>query len=206
MNSSNVIRQEKMLGQERRNRTILWLRLCGGIRELAARPWKSIPVVLLCVVFVFLWNIRDTLNAPFINSIPLLSTVCGYMIAVFIPLVFLLLLAGLLFLLGTPARARAVENSLLEIGFYSHYGNAPVLISCQRVKNTDVSVMAFYSLGVGMERWEKQGAEVQDALNVHFVEKLKYGGRNGRNRNIIVITAAHGAESARKGKLYDDDF
>ncbi|MGX8701805.1 SNF2-related protein [Caproiciproducens sp.] len=119
-----------------------------------------------------------------------------------------LFLVGLLLLLGTPFRARTVENSLLQIGLANRYGYAPALISCKRIKNTQVSVqvsvMEFYSLGVAMEIWETHRTEIQDALNVHFVEPIKYGGRNGRNRIIIVITAAPGAETQRKDVLYDE--
>lgn len=79
-----------------------------------------------------------------------------------------------------------------------------VLISCKRIKRTTVNVMSFYSLGVGMEHWKNESESIQDALDIHFVEPIKYGGRNGRNRNIIVITAAPGAETQRKDVLYDE--
>ncbi len=206
MNLTNIIHQEKVYAKKRRNRTILWLRLRSGIRELTARPWKGLSVALLCIAFILVWNIRDTLCRPFSNSIPLFSIVCGYLIAVSILLLFLLLLLGLLILLGMPYRAKAIEDNLLQIGLSNRYNHAPVLISRRRVKNTEVSVMAFYSLGVGMERWEKQGVEIQDALNVNFVESIKYGGRDGRNRNIIVITAAPGVGAHREDTLYDDEI
>ena len=202
MESKNIVHQTKVLAQRRRNRAILRLRLWSGVKE-AATTWKGVFVLLLCAAFIFLWNARDTL-VPFHSDIPLLITVWGYIIAVFILLLFLFLLVGLLLLLGTPFRAKAVESSLLQIGLANRYGYAPALISCKRIKNTQVNVMAFYSLGVAMEIWETHRAEIQDALNVHFVEPIKYGGKNGRNRNIIVITAAPGAETHRKDVLYDE--
>lgn len=205
MESKNIVHQAKILAQRRRNRSILRLRLWSGIKEVIAKPWKGILILLLCAAFIFLWNARDTL-VSFHSDIPLLITVWGYIITVLISLLFLLFLVGLLLLLGTSFRAKAVESSLLQIGLANRYGYAPALISCKRIKNTQVSVMAFYSLGVGTEKWETHSAEIQDALNVHFVEPIKYGGRNGRNCNIIVITAAPGAETQRKDVLYDDDF
>ncbi|TQI69031.1 hypothetical protein [Clostridium sp. KNHs216] len=205
MKSKNIVHQTKVLAHRRRNRSILRLRLWSGIKEVIAKPWKGILILLLCAAFIFLWSARDTL-VPFHSDIPLLITVWDYIIAAFIPLLFLLLLVGLLLLLGTPFRAKAVESSLLQIGLANRYGYAPALISCRRIKNTQVSVMAFYSLGVGTETWETHRTEIQDALNVHFVEPIKYGGRNGRNRNIIVITAAPGAEVRREDVLHDDEF
>lgn len=202
MELKNIVHQTKVLAQRRRNRAILRLRLWSGVKE-AATTWKGVFVLLLCAAFIFLWNARDTL-VPFHSDIPLLITVWSYIIDAFIPLLFLLLLVGLLILLGTPFLAKAVESSLLQIGLANRYGYAPALISCKRIKNTQVSVMVFYSLGVGTETWETHRAEIQDALNVHFVEPIKYGGRNGRNRNIIVIAAAPGAETHRKDVLYDE--
>ena len=203
MESKNIVHQTKVLAQRRRNRSILRLRLWSGIKEVIAKPWKGILILLLCAAFIFLWNARDTL-VPFHSDIPLLITVWSYIIVAFIPLLFLLLLVGLLLLLGTPFRAKAVESSLLQIGLANRYGYAPALISCKRIKNTQVSVMAFYSFGVAMEIWETHRTEIQDALNVHFVEPIKYGGKNGRNRNIIVIATAPGAETHRKDVLYDE--
>ena len=202
MELKNIVHQTKVLAQRRRNRAILRLRLWSGVKE-AATTWKGVFVLLLCAAFIFLWNARDTL-VPFHSDIPLLINVWSYIIDAFIPLLFLLLLVGLLILLGTPFLAKAVESSLLQIGLANRYGYAPALISCKRIKNTQVSVMVFYSLGVGTETWETHRAEIQDALNVHFVEPIKYGGRNGRNRNIIVIAAAPGAETHRKDVLYDE--
>ncbi|MVB11981.1 hypothetical protein CAFE_27100 [Caprobacter fermentans] len=205
MNSISIVQREKALVQRRRNRAILRLRLWSGIKGAISIPWKGILVLLLCVVFIFLWNIRDKL-VPFHSDIPLLSTLWGYIIAVFIPLFFMLLLVGLLFLLGTPSKAKEFEGKLLEIGLYSRYGHAPALISCKRIKGTDVSTFTFFSLGVGRERWQKESEAVKDVLDIHYTEPIKYGGKNGRKRDIIVITAAPGAETHREDVLYDDEI
>jgi hypothetical protein len=192
-----------LIAQKRRTRTILWLRLRSGIKDAVTKPWKGILVLSLCAAFIFLWNIRDKL-VPFHSDIKLLSTVWGYIVSVFIPLIFLLLLMGLLSLLGTPFRAKAFEEILLQIGFADRHGHAPVLISCKRIKGTAVSVMSFYSLGVGMERWRNEIESILDAIDMHLVRPIRYGGKKGRNRNIIVITAAPGAETRREDTLYDE--
>ncbi len=205
MDLNNISHQAKVLAQRRRNRTILRLRLWSGIREAITKPWKGISILLLCTAFMFLWNVRDTL-VPFHSNISLLIAVWGYIITVLIPLLFLLFLVGLLLLLGTPFRAKAVESSLLQIGLANRYEHPPALISRKRIKGTNVCTFTFFSLGVGMEKWETHRAEIQDALNIHFVESIKYGDRNGSNRNIIVITAAPGAETHREDVLYDNEI
>lgn len=202
MDLNNIARQSKILAQRRRNRAILRLRLWSGIKDAVTKPQKGILILLLCAAFVSIWNVRNKL-VPFHSDIPLLSTIWGYIIAVFLPLIFLLLLMGLLSLLGTPFRAKAVENSLLQIGLATRYDHPPALISRKRIKGTDVSIMTFYSLGVDKERWKKESEAIQDALNIHFVEPIRYG---GKNRNMIVITAAPGAETHREDVLYDDEI
>ncbi len=57
-----------------------------------------------------------------------------------------------------------------------------------------------------MERWKNNHTDIVDALDIHYVEPINYGGRNGRNRNIIVITAAPKAETHREDALYDDEI
>ncbi len=119
MDSNNIIHQTKVLAQRRRNRIILRLCLWSGIKE-AATTWKGISILLLCIAFIYLWNSRDTL-VLFHSDISLLITVWDYIIAVFIPLLFLLLLTGVLLLMGTPVQAKSYENRLMEVGFYSRY-------------------------------------------------------------------------------------
>lgn len=204
MNLSNIPQRAKALTQQRRKRVILRLRLWAGIKAIAVAPLKALTVLLLGALFIFLWNVRSIFSRPFQSSPPLLVAIFDYAVALFIPLLFLLLLAGLLYLLGLPAKARAVEDALGEIGLTSRYGHAPALISSQRVKGTSASVLTFFSLGIGLERWQAGRSEIEDALNIHLLEALAYGGRNGNNRNIIVLTAAPGTPKRREEALYDE--
>lgn len=187
----------------KRIRAISLLRLKSGFTNFTS--WKGIPFLLLCAAFAVAWNMRGNL-VPFDGNSPLLLTIYGYIIAFLIPAVFVLLLAGLLLLLTKPKQAGKMEDCFLQIGLVDHCGYPPTLISRKRVKNTSVNIMVFYSLGIGREMWEKRIGDIQDALNIHFVEPIKYSGRKGRNRNLIVITAAPGAVTRREDTLYDDEI
>lgn len=156
-------------------------------------------------MFIVIWNIRAKINFFGGNS-QFLTALCGHIITFLIPALFILLLAGLILLLGTPYRAKLTADNLSQIGLVSQ-GFSPALVSRNHVKNTDVSVLVFYSLGVSKELWEKQQAAVQDVLNIHFVEPIKYGGRKETNRNLIVLTVSPGASGiGRREKLYDDEL
>ena len=189
----------------KRRRRVYLLRLQTGLSGFAKAPWKIIPILLLCGLSMAVWDNRSQIK-PFSVDNHLLTAIYNYAVALLIPLVSIVLLAGVLLLLTWPKRAGTYEDCLRQMGLVDRYGNPPALICQNRVKGTEASIMAFYSLGIGREIWEKHSADIQDALNVHFLEPIKYGGRNERNRNIIIITVAPGAEIQRKDVLYDDEI
>lgn len=208
MDVSDIARQTQVINQRRQRRTIQRLRIWAGVQSLFVRPWKWVFIVLLFCIFLFLWSMRAAMIQPFTNSsFVLLSTICGYAVSAAIPLLFVVFLLGLLSLLGTPFHARTIEEKLRHIRLVDRYDNPPALISYRRIKNTAASIMAFYSPGVGRERWEGRSTAIQDALNIHFVEPINYGGRHNNNRNMIILTVAPGAGGiSRKGTVYDDEL
>lgn len=185
---------------------ISWLRLQFGLKDFIKAPVKFLPLLLLCGAFLILWGNRDKLLF-FTARSPILITAYNYALCLLMPLVFLVLLGGLLLLLTKPRKAGAFEDCLRQEGLVDRYGNPPALISSTRISNTDARILAFYSPGIGWERWAKQSVDTEDALNVHFVEPVKYGGKRGNNRNIIVLTVAPGAGGiSRKETVYDDEL
>jgi low affinity Fe/Cu permease len=189
----------------KRTRAITFLRLKSGLIN-DFTPWKIVPLLLLCIAFIVVWNMRGNLN-PFDETKQWLFLIYDFSIAVIIPAVFALLLVGLMLLITRPGRARKIEDCFLQMGLVDHCGYPPALISRKRVKNTGVSVMTFYTLGISRDIWERRSEDIQDALNIRLVESIKYGGKNGRNRNIIVLAAASGAGgTGRKDELYDDEL
>jgi hypothetical protein len=182
------------------------LSLKSNGKTLIKAPWKNIPVLLLCAAFAVIWSIQDKIN-PICSNGQLLFTIYSYIIVFLIPAIFVFLLAGLLLVLTTPYHARTIEDCLLQIGLVDRYGLSPALILHKSMKNTDVSVMIFYSLGIGREIWEKRSEEIKDALNIDFVETIKYGGKNASNRNMIVLTTSPWSCSiGRKDELFDDEI
>lgn len=204
--NSNISPEDRRRLQRTRGRAILFLRLCAWVKGLVKALWGIAPILPLCVAFVLVWSNRDKLTP--VDSGSSLPTILSYYTVVFlIPAVFALLMAGLLLLLIAPRRTRRYEDALLRIGLTARDGSPPALISCVRIKHADVSVLAFYSLGVSRDTWEQRKSEIEDTLNVHFVDAIRYGGKRDTNRAIIVLTVAPGAGSTgRAGTLYDDEL
>ena len=105
--------------------------------------------------------------------------------------------------LVTPFAAKRYEDCLLKLGLTAYDGIPPTLISSQKIPGTKLKRLTFYSLGIGREMWEGHKSQIEDALNMHIVDGIKYG---DSNRNIVVLTAGTGVSTGRKEVLFDDEF
>lgn len=143
---------------QQRNRAVMRNRLAYGLRSLRHRPWAVILLLLLAGSTVFICCNLDNIPFPFSANMPELLPLWKAIAVLLTVTLGTLLLLGLLVLLGTPHKARSVDNSLEHIGLVDRYGIGPALVSNQKVTERVVR-MTFYSKGIGMERWvQRQGA------------------------------------------------
>ena len=180
----------------------------NGLKVLIASPLKGVLVLLfLAVAFLAAWRAADTF-IPRITTIPLLIPVVVYAVRVLIPTVFLLLLAGFLWLLGAPAHAREIENDLAAA-----FGIAkttalnyrrPFLISSKPLKGSTVTEYVFWSRWIDLDQWNKPERRnaVLWALNAHSGEEFS----NGKKKYTVVIRAGSGAEPERRETPHDPLF
>ena len=199
-------RQRELFAQDRR-KVVVRSRLWHGFKRLFQQPWTLAFPLLLAIAAVLAWHNTDKLPLPGGNeAIPemviLWQLVLHALVVVLTVLAFLLLLA----LLGTPRRAKKIDNALSHAGLVDRYGLAPALLHIYSVKGKAVKKMLFYSKGVPLTRWVEREGDISDALNVHFVEPPAYGGKKGNNRNYIVLTVAPGAGNQPTPALYDDEL
>lgn len=180
------------------------LRILYWIQALPQKPGRIIPVLLYVLAFVWAWNMREVFLPQVDNSVML--TLYQYGVAAAIILLFGSLFLVLLLVLTRPRRANQYESALIQIGFAPHNGLPPTLIARLPIKYSQVYRLVFYSLGVSMREWVTHKEDIEDALNLHYVEAPQYGGRNGNNRNIIVLTVAPGVGSNNTAALYDDEL
>lgn len=195
----------KKLEAEKRRRNIFWLRLRYGVLAIVRQPWKLIFPVLLLLLSVLAWGNRAKIPLPGGNGDPALVALWECAVALLIIMFSALLLLGLAVVLGTPPHAKKIDAALVHVDLVDCYGSGPALISSQRTKGTDIRIMEFLSYGISKEKWERKQSDIEDVLNVHYVERMRYGGRKGNNRNYIVLTVAPGAGAKRAEPLYDDE-
>ena len=202
----NIAQQQRAYIAKQRNRAILRLRLSNGIRELIRHPWKLAPLLTLVALWLIAWGNRE--KVVLTSSSPLLCTTWRYVVAILIVEFSAFSLFGLLVVLGTPHQARQTEAGLSHIALVDCLGFPPLLVSWQRNKQSkQIITLTFYSRGISRELWESKRRDVEDVLNVRWIEDVRYGGRRGDNGNYIVLTVASGAGTAGRGEmLYDDEL
>ena len=167
---------------------------------------RSLPCFLLMLFSVLAFTIigdKHSTLSPQVSS-PLLQSIYAYSIMAMIIALFLLLLISMLLLVITPSQATRYENALRIIGLFPRYGISPKLIAKDPIKGTKAYLLIFYSLGISLDEWCKHQTDIEDVFNVTFVDQPHYGGRENRNRNIIVLTVSPGLSQNRKDTLFDD--
>lgn len=205
VHQNNIAQQQRAYVARQHNRALLRLRLSNGVRELIKRPWKLAPLLALVVLFVIAWNHRG--KVAFTTAIPAINAAWAYVVEILIVMLAVLAVLGLLALLGTPYQAKQIEAALAHAFVVDRYGSPPVLVSWQRDKATGISTMVFFTRGTSKEAWERKRRDIEDVLNVRYVEDEQYGGKNSDNSNYIVLTVASGAGTAGRGEtLYDDEL
>lgn len=188
--------------KEKRRRAVLFYRLQQGLTGIIHSPWKIIPLLIVAVAWGLLLHIRDSFIPAGLS--PSLATVYSYTALAVVVALGAFLFVGVLYAISVPICSRRYENALLSIDFTTHDEATPALLSRKRIPRSEVSVLTFYSMGIGKELWERRKGEVEDALNVHCVQPIQYGGRKGKNRNLIVLTVGNGPENRRTEPLYDE--
>ena len=96
------------------------------------------------------------------------------------------------------------DEAKLYVAFNSQElrNGCPILMDKKRMKS-NVTMREFYS-DISMNSWIEKQEEIADAMNCHFVEKLRYGGKADGKR--IVMVTAKGRKNISRGNLYDEEF
>ena len=188
--------------EQRRNSKKQHLRLRLGIFQMIHIPLLNLFLVPIAVLTVFIWIKKDIVLTIF--DVPqFLLPIYKYtliILAVLLPLLFLL---ALIDSIGNIT-ARKDEADLKEAFDSKELRNGyPILLKKKRIKGSNVTMREFYS-SIPMKTWIEKQEDIADSMDVHFVEKLKYGGKSNGRR--IIMYTAPGRETTARGKLYDENF
>lgn len=195
MNKDNVNRSCRQAGT--------CYRLRFGIKSLVKKPWRLIPFLLLTVAFPLVWPYREKLIPA--TDFPLLSVVYQYTVSALFVVAYILLMAGLLWVFSIPKKAKKAEIAIMVSNF-GLLKPPPVLVSNEKGEH-NTRILTFFSRGIPIEKWEKEKADIQSALNATIQGEIQYGGKGGRNFDLVVITVTPGYSGAsRQERVFDDEL
>lgn len=186
------------------NRKKQWLRIKLGFQQFIYKPFLNV----LWLFVIFVTAIIIVVKNEFIEiiSIPqLIEPIFDIVMNVFAFLIPILMVFAILEKVGEHT-ARRYENKLMVAFSAKDLRNGcPLLISKRKIRGADVTVCEFYS-NIPYAVWIDKKEAIADAMNIHFVEEIQYGGKNNNNGKIIAIKTAKGRKPINRGTLYDEQF
>ena len=172
-----------------------WRLAIGQIKQYPLLLILTIPIIALAIIiwvkmdFVFsVFDVPKMLLPAYIVTVKALGVIFP-----------VLLLWGLVDVIGTLNAQK--DEALIQMAFKEKElrNGSPILI----YKKTGVTIREWYS-PIPMNLWVERQEEIADAMNIHFVQNFRYGGKSNGNR--IVMYSAEGREAISRGVLYDEEF
>lgn len=172
-----------------------------GILQTIHTPLLNLCFVPIVAGTVFLWMKKDKAFSLF--DVPqILLPIYRYIIMIIAVLIPIICIVALIDVIGEFTARK--DEAKLYVAFNSQElrNGCPILMDKKRMKS-NVTMREFYS-DISMNSWIEKQEEIADAMNCHFVEKLRYGGKADGKR--IVMVTAKGRKNISRGNLYDEEF
>lgn len=176
-----------------------WRLAIGQIKQYPLLLILTIPIIALTVIVWMKMSVAFTVfDVP--KLILPVYTVTVKALGVIVPV---LLLWGLVDVIGT-LNARK-DEALIQMAFKEKElrNGSPILLYKRKDMKSGVTIREWYS-PIPMNLWVERQEEIADAMNIHFVQNFRYGGKSNGNR--IVMYSAEGREATSRGVLYDEEF
>lgn len=188
----------------RANQIKQFSRIKLGIQQFIHNPFLNLLWLFVIFITVIIIVVKNKL-IEFISIPQLIESIFNIALSIFAFLIPILMIFAILEKVGEHT-ARRYENKLMVAFSAKDLRNGcPILISKKKIRGTDVTVCEFYS-NIPYAVWIDKKEAIADAMNVHFVEEIQYGGKNNNNGKIIAIKTAKGRKAIDRGTLYDDEF
>jgi len=195
------INKQYLQNKQRRVRNICHWRL--AVNQMIQCPLLCILLLPIVALTVFFWMKFDFVITMFdVPKIILpVYVIVIKSIGVLIPLI---LVWGLIDVIGTLT-AREDEVSL-QMAFKENElrNGSPILMYKRKDKKTKRTIRKWYS-PIPKKVWIERQGEIAHAMNIRYIEKIRYSGKLNGNR--IVMYSLEGKKASIKGKLvYDMDL
>lgn len=179
----------------------------SGHWKLATGQMKNYPLLFILIIPIIALTVIIWVKMEFaftVFDVPQMLlpiyTVTVKALGVIVPLI---LAWGLIDAIGAFVARK--DEALIQMAFKEKElrNGSPILIYKRKDKKTGVTIREWYS-PIPMKLWVERQEEIADAMNIHFVQNFRYGGKSNGNR--IVMYSAEGRVATSRGVIYDDDF
>lgn len=188
--------------QRRQNRTRRYLRIRLGILQMIYRPLLNALFLPIAVGTIFLWVKRNVIFSVF--DVPqVLFPIYKYsvlLLMILLPVIFIL---AMIEAIGNVTASKDEADLQNAFNMQDLRNGCPILMRKKHIKGSNVIMREFFS-NIPMRTWLERQEDIADAMNVHFVEELCYGGKSNGKR--IVMYTAKGRKATSRGTLYDEEL
>lgn len=200
MTMTNEINNQYIQQKWNRKRNFCHWKL--GIMEMIQFPLLNILLLPIIALTVIIWLKMDYAFTVF--DVPkIIFPFYAVIIKAFGVLIPITLVWGLIDVIGSVIARK--DEALMQMAFNGKElrNGSPILMYKCKDKKTGVTKREWYS-PIPMKLWVEHQEEIADAMNIHFVQNFRYGGKsNGSN---IVMYSAESREVMARGVLFDDEF
>lgn len=188
----------------RKNQIKKFMRLKVGFNQLIHKPILNLLWLLVCLVTAIIIVLKKELTA-IINIPQLIEPAFNIALNIFVFLIPIIMIFAILEYIGELTARRDEAKLMVAFSAKDLRNGCPILINKRKIRGTDVTICEFYS-NIPYDAWIEKKEAIADAMNVHFVEEIQYGGKGNNNGKIIVIKTAKGRKPTDRGILYDEKF
>lgn len=197
-----IIMKDNQYLEQSRNRKKQFLRLRLGILQIIHKPLLAILFLPIIAISIFIWVKKD-IAFRLLEPPQIIFPIYKYTISILAVLIPLFLFVACIECIGKMISRRDEANLLKAFTQKELRNGCPILMNKKTLKGSNVVMREFYS-DIPMQTWISRQEDIADSMNLHFVEKLRYGGKSNGKR--IVMYTAKEREITARGDLYDDEF
>lgn len=192
--------------EQERRRIKQWAYTTNGLKKLFRIPLVGVLfAALMCIIPLLLWELADTVT-PLVPSISLLVPVINWSARVLFETLYVLVLLGVLYLLGTPNKAKEAEIACARAfqikpdAFFS----TPLLIQMQKNKGERTVEFIFWSKWIDYQRWNETGVKSAILSPIGFRSTGDF--MQGKQNYTVHIKAIPGATPKERATPQDPLF
>ena len=174
-----------------------------AISRMLQSPLLFIFVLPIVVLAIFIWLKMELVIMAFnVPEIILpVYTISVRLIGVLIPL---LLVWGLIDVIGTLTARKDEANIQMAFKEGELRNGSPILMYKRKDKKTGITVREWYT-HIPMKLWVERQEDIEEAINISFTEKLRYGGNSDSNRIVMYSKKGRGT-LINDSPIYDKDL